>query len=39
MPQTTPDPTYDELYARARRERIAGRSRMSKQQLKNALHH
>jgi hypothetical protein len=32
-------PTYDELYARARRQRIEGRSKMSKQQLKNALHH
>lgn len=32
-------PTFDELYERARREHIAGRSKMSKQQLKNALHH
>jgi hypothetical protein len=32
-------PTYDELYHRAQRAHIAGRSKMSKQQLKNALHH
>jgi hypothetical protein len=31
-------PTYDELYARAQRRHIAGRSKMSKQQLENALH-
>jgi hypothetical protein len=31
--------TYDELYALARREHIEGRSKMTKQQLKNALHH
>ena len=29
--------TYDELYARARKAHIAGRSKMSKQQLANAL--
>jgi hypothetical protein len=32
-------PTYDELYARAQRAHIEGRSKMSKQQLVNALHH
>jgi len=32
-------PTYDELYDRARRADIPGRSKMSKQQLANALHH
>jgi len=32
-------PTYSELYARAKRAHIPGRSKMSKQQLKNALHH
>ncbi len=30
-------PTRKELYARARRKGVAGRSRMSKQQLQNAL--
>jgi hypothetical protein len=30
-------PTYDELYARAKREHVEGRSKMSKQQLENAL--
>jgi hypothetical protein len=30
-------PTYDELYTRAKREHIQGRSKMSKQQLENAL--
>jgi hypothetical protein len=29
--------TRQELYARAQRKGVAGRSRMSKQQLKNAL--
>jgi hypothetical protein len=32
------DATYDELYARAQKAHIAGRSKMSKQQLANALH-
>jgi len=31
-------PTKDELYARAKREHIPGRSKMTKQQLENALH-
>lgn len=31
-------PTYDELYERARKADIPGRSKMSKQQLANALH-
>jgi hypothetical protein len=30
--------TYDDLYARAKREHVEGRSKMSKQQLENALH-
>jgi hypothetical protein len=30
--------TKDELYAQAKRQHIAGRSKMSKQQLENALH-
>jgi hypothetical protein len=30
--------TYDELYDRAKKEGIEGRSKMSKQQLENALH-
>ncbi|BCG86569.1 MULTISPECIES: DUF6496 domain-containing protein [unclassified Mesorhizobium] len=29
--------THDELYARAQRQKIAGRSKMTKQQLENAL--
>ncbi len=32
-------PTYDELYERAKKADIPGRSKMSKQQLANALHH
>lgn len=32
-------PTYDQLYSRAKKEGIEGRSKMSKQQLENALHH
>jgi hypothetical protein len=35
--KTRKGPTYDELYARAKREHIEGRSKMSKQQLENAL--
>lgn len=31
-------PTYDELYERAKKADIPGRSKMSKQQLANALH-
>jgi hypothetical protein len=31
--------TYDELYDEAKRKHIEGRSKMSKQQLENALHH
>jgi hypothetical protein len=31
--------TYDQLYERAKMERIEGRSKMSKQQLRNALQH
>ncbi len=30
-------PTKDELYARAKRQRVEGRSKMSKRQLENAL--
>ena len=33
------DLTYDELYDRAKKEHIEGRSKMSKQQLRNALYH
>jgi hypothetical protein len=33
------DETYDELYQRAKRQHVEGRSKMSKQQLENALHH
>lgn len=32
-------PTYDELYERAKKADIPGRSKMSKQQLANALQH
>jgi hypothetical protein len=31
--------TYDELYERAQKRHVAGRSKMSKRQLENALHH
>jgi hypothetical protein len=33
------DLTYDELYDRAKKAHIEGRSKMTKQQLRNALHH
>jgi hypothetical protein len=33
------DLSFDELYDRARKAHIAGRSRMTKQQLRNALYH
>ena len=33
------DLTYDELYDRAKKQHIEGRSKMSKQQLRNALYH
>jgi hypothetical protein len=36
--RTRKGPTYDDLYALAKREHVEGRSKMSKQQLENALH-
>jgi hypothetical protein len=37
--RTRKGPTYDELYERAQRQHIEGRSKMTKLQLENALHH